>query len=264
MNDAHASDRTDAADDAHAGREFAGKTVLVTGAGKGIGRATAQLMAARGARVVALSRSSSDLATLAADESRGGRYETFAVDLADVDATRAALAAMPPIDLLVNCAGIAYLAPFVDTSAEALDRVMAVNLRAPMLVAQHCARGMIERRVRGAIVNVSSVAAHVGTPLHAAYCASKGALDAMTRVMAVELGEHGIRVNTVDPVITLTPMAELAWSDPAKSGPMLARIPLQRFADPLDVAHAIAWLLGERAAMINGVSLPVDGGFLAR
>lgn len=257
MDDARA-DRPETA--AGMPREFAGKTVLVTGAGKGIGRATAQLMATRGARVVALSRSAADLATLA--EATG--CETFAVDLADVDATRAALASMPDIDLLVNCAGIAHLAPFVDTSVEALDRVMAVNLRAPMLVAQHCARGMIARGVRGAIVNVSSIAAQVGTPLHAAYCASKGALDALTRVMAVELGEHGIRVNAVDPVITLTPMAELAWSDPAKSGPMLARIPLQRFAEPLDVAHAIAWLLGDGAAMINGVSLPVDGGFRAR
>jgi NAD(P)-dependent dehydrogenase (short-subunit alcohol dehydrogenase family) len=241
-------------------REFAGKTVLVTGAGKGIGRTTAQLLAARGARVLALSRSAADLATLA-DETG---CTTFAVDLADLDATRAALASMPDVDLLVNCAGITHLAPFVDTSIEALDEVMAVNLRAPMLIAQHCARTMIARGVRGAIVNVSSIAAHIGTPLHAAYCASKGALDALTRVMAVELGEHGIRVNAVDPVITLTPMGELAWSDPAKSGPMLARIPLQRFADPLDVAHAIAWLLGEQAAMINGVSLPVDGGFRAR
>ncbi|TDV39088.1 NAD(P)-dependent dehydrogenase (short-subunit alcohol dehydrogenase family) [Paraburkholderia caballeronis] len=244
MDDAPAERRADAA------REFAGKTALVTGAGKGIGRATAQLLAARGARVVALSRTAADLATLA-DETG---CATFAADLADVGATRAALASMPPVDLLVNCAGIAHLAPFVETSAEALDLVMAVNVRAPML-----ARG-----VRGAIVNVSSIAAQVGTPLHAAYCASKGALDALTRVMAVELGEHGIRANAVDPVITLTPMAERAWSDPAKSGPMLARIPLQRFAEPLDVAHAIVWLLGDGAAMVNGVSLPVDGGFRAR
>ena len=254
MDDAPAERRADAA------RDFAGKTALVTGAGKGIGRATAQLLAARGARVVALSRTAADLATLA-DETG---CATFAADLADVGATRAALASMPPVDLLVNCAGIAHLAPFVETSAEALDLVMAVNVRAPMLVAQHCARSMIARGVRGAIVNVSSIAAQVGTPLHAAYCASKGALDALTRVMAVELGEHGSRANAVDPVITLTPMAERAWSDPAKSGPMLARIPLHRFAEPLDVAHAIVWLLGDGAAMVNGVSLPVDGGFRAR
>ena len=99
--------------------------------------------------------------------------------------------------------------------------------------------------------------------MHAAYCASKGALDAMTRVMAVELGAHGIRVNTVNPVVTITPMAEKAWSDPAKSQPMLARIPLQRFVQPLEVARTIAYLLGDDSSMVNGVSLAVDGGFQA-
>jgi NAD(P)-dependent dehydrogenase (short-subunit alcohol dehydrogenase family) len=112
-------------------------------------------------------------------------------------------------------------------------------------------------------VNVSSLSATVGLPLHAAYCASKGALDAMTRVMAVELGPHGIRVNTVNPVVTMTPMAEKAWSDPVKSGPMLARVPLRRFVQPLEVARAIAYLLSEDSSMVNGVSLAVDGGFQA-
>jgi NAD(P)-dependent dehydrogenase (short-subunit alcohol dehydrogenase family) len=132
-----------------------------------------------------------------------------------------------------------------------------------MIVAQACARSMIERGVAGSIVNVSSLSATVGLPLHAAYCASKGALDAMTRVMAVELGPHGIRVNTVNPVVTMTPMAEKAWSDPAKSGPMLARVPLRRFVQPLEVARTIAYLLGDDSSMVNGVSLAVDGGFQA-
>jgi len=98
---------------------------------------------------------------------------------------------------------------------------------------------------------------------HAAYCASKGALDQLTRVMAIELGPHGIRVNAVNPTVTLTPMGEMAWSDPAKSEPMRARIPLGHFARPRDVAHAVAYLLSDGAAMVHGVMLPVDGGFLA-
>jgi NAD(P)-dependent dehydrogenase (short-subunit alcohol dehydrogenase family) len=110
---------------------------------------------------------------------------------------------------------------------------------------------------------VSSLAAQVGLPLHAAYCASKAALDAMSRVMAVELGAHGIRVNTVNPVITLTPMAEQVWSEAAKSAPMLARIPLRRFVQPEEVARTIAYLLGPDSSMVNGVSLAVDGGFQA-
>ncbi|SAL29077.1 SDR family oxidoreductase [Caballeronia telluris] len=240
-------------------QEFAGKTVLVTGAGKGIGHATALLMAERGARVFALSRSASDLAAL--NDAIG--CETRCVDLADANAAREAARVAQPVDLLVNCAGIAELAPFVDVSVDAFDLTMAVNVRAAMIVAQACARSMIERGVAGSIVNVSSLSATVGLPLHAAYCASKGALDAMTRVMAVELGPHGIRVNTVNPVVTMTPMAEKAWSDPAKSGPMLARVPLRRFVQPLEVARTIAYLLGDDSSMVNGVSLAVDGGFQA-
>jgi len=240
-------------------REFAGKTVLVTGAGKGIGEATARLMASRGARVIAASRTRSDLDTLA--EAIG--CETVCVDLADAEAARAAAHAAQPVDLLVNNAGIVELQPFLETTVEAFDTTMAVNVRAAMIVAQACARSMIERGAPGAIVNVSSISASVGLPLHAAYCASKAALDGLTRVMAVELGAHGIRVNAINPVVTLTPMAEKAWSDPAKSAPMLARIPLDRFVQPDEVARSIAYLLGEDAAMVSGTSLAVDGGFLA-
>lgn len=240
-------------------RQFEGKTVLITGAGKGIGRATAQLLAQRGARVIALSRSAADLRTL--EDEIGST--TLCVDLGDANAARSAAEAAQPVDLLVNCAGIVELQPFLDTSVDAFDTIMAVNVRAAMIVAQQCARSMIGRGVAGSIVNVSSLSATVGLPLHAAYCASKAALDGLTRVMAVELGPHGIRVNTVNPVVTMTPMAEKAWSDPEKSAPMLARIPLKRFVQPLEVARTIAYLLSDESAMVSGVSLAVDGGFQA-
>jgi L-xylulose reductase len=238
-------------------REFAGKTVLVTGAGKGIGHAAVHLLTERGARVIAMSRSPADLAAL--KEETG--CETIAVDLADADATREAARAAQPVDLLVNNAGITELQSFLDTTVEAFDLIMNVNVRAAMIVAQECARSMIERGVRGSIVNVSSLSANVGFALHAAYCASKGGLDAMTRVMANELGPHGIRANTVNPVVTMTPMAEKVWSEPEKSGPMLARIPLKRFVEPVEVARTIAYLLSDDSNMVTGVSLLVDGGF---
>lgn len=237
---------------------FDGKSVLVTGAGKGIGRATVKLLHERGAQVVAMSRSSSDLAELA--EQFGCR--TIAVDLADAEATRTAAREALPVNLLVNCAGIAELEPFLDTSVEAFDRTMAVNCRAPLIVSQEYARERIAAGKGGAIVNVSSVSSFIGFADHAAYCASKGALDGLTRVMANEIGRKGIRVNGVHPVVTLTPMAVKAWSDPAKSGPMLSRIPQQRFVEPEEVASVIAFLLSDDAAMVNGVDLPVDGGFL--
>lgn len=231
--------------------------ILVTGAGKGIGRATVRLLAARGAVVVALSRDPADLASLKAET----RCETIAVDLADIEATRAAVRGALPLDGLVNCAGIVSLASFVDTTVEDFDRVIAVNTRAPMLVAQEFVRDLLARGVPGAIVNVSSVAATVGTPLHTAYCASKAGLDAMTRVMARELGPSGIRVNSVNPVVTLTPMATKVWSDPARATPMLDRIPLRRFVQPEEVASVIAFLLSADAAMVHGTCIDVDGGF---
>ncbi|MFJ3486516.1 SDR family oxidoreductase [Pseudomonas sp. NPDC090202] len=234
--------------------DFIGKRILVTGAGKGIGRETVQWLSECGADVIALGRNAADLAYC---------EQTLVVDLADAEATQAAVASMLPIDLLVNCAGVVELQSVLETTVETFDHLMAVNTRAPMLVAQVVARDLITRGVPGAIVNVSSLAAAVGTRDHLAYCASKAALDAMTRVMAVELGPHGIRVNSVNPVVTLTPMADKAWSDPVKAGAMLSRIPLGRFVQPGEIAATIAFLLSDDAGMINGTTLTVDGGFSA-
>ncbi|MDB5332909.1 MAG: 3-oxoacyl-[acyl-carrier protein] reductase [Phycisphaerales bacterium] len=238
---------------------FNGRRALVTGAGKGIGRQICVALAESGARVVALSRTRADLDSLA-DEIG---CETIAADLADAGAAREAAEAAGEIDLLVNNAGISIPQSLLDTSARAFDETMAVNVRAVLLVTQVIARGMIARGRGGAIVNISSQASSVGIADHAAYCASKGALDQLTRVMALELGPHQIRVNAVNPTVTLTPMGEMAWSDPTKRSTMLTKIPLGRFAMPRDVAHAVAYLLSEQADMIHGVMLPVDGGFLA-
>ena len=235
-----------------------GKSVLVTGAGKGIGRATVADLVRRGMRVIALSRDPADLAEIEAEYG----CRTLAVDLADAQATRAAARAALPFDYLVNNAGIAALQSVLDTTVESFDAVMAVNARAPLILSQEYARDLIARGQKGAIVNVSSISSFIGFADHAAYCASKAALDGLTRVMANELGRKGIRVNGVHPVITLTPMAMKAWSDPAKSDPMRQRIPLGRFVEPPEVASVIAYLLSDDAAMVNGVDLPIDGGFL--
>lgn len=238
--------------------DFSGKRVLVTGAGKGIGRATAKMLAARGAEVVAISRSQADLDSLA--EEIGARG--IAVDLADAEATRRATLEALPADFLVNNAGTTALASFLDLPVEDFDMLYAVNARAPMIVAQEYARDRVKKGLPGAIVNVSSISSWIGFADHTAYCASKGAMDAMTRAMANELGRMGIRVNAVNPTVTLTPMAVKAWSDPAKSDPMMKRIPVGHFADPDEVAEVILFLLSDRASMINGITMPVDGGFM--
>ncbi len=238
-------------------RQFLGRRALVTGAGKGIGRAVATMLAARGAEVVALGRTAADLDSLAA--AIGCR--TILADVADAEQAAAAVAAALPLDLLVNNAGISILEPALDATQAAFDAVLRVNAWAPLRLAQVVAADLIARGRPGAVVNVSSTAASRGLALHAAYCASKAGLDALTRVLAIELGPHGIRVNSVNPTVTLTPMAQRAWSDPARSAPMLARIPLGRFVEPEEVARTVCFLLSDDAAMVNGACLPVDGGF---
>ncbi|MFT4115286.1 SDR family oxidoreductase [Bradyrhizobium sp.] len=239
--------------------EFAGKRALVTGAGKGIGRETARLLVKMGATVVALSRTAADLETL--KEEIG--CETLTVDIANEKELRAAVQSVLPIDLVANCAGATALDPLHELTTDTFSRLMAINAIAPLAVVQEVSRDMIARKAPGSIVNVSSMAAFVGIPSQTAYCASKAALDAMTRVMAIELGPHNIRVNGINPTVTLTAMAKQAWSDPAKRAARLARIPLGRFAEPSEVADLIAYLLSDRASMVHGVALPIDGGFRA-
>jgi len=237
----------------------AARRILVTGAGKGIGRETVVVLHARGAKPVALSRDPHDLESLAAETG----CETIAVDLGDASAACAAVERALPLDGLVNCAGIVRLASFLDTSLADFEQTMAVNTRAPMIAAQIVVRDWLARGTGGAIVNVSSVASKLGSARHTAYCASKAALDAMTRVMAVELGGRGIRVNSVNPTVTLTPMGRQAWGDPARAQPMLERLPLGRFAEAREVAAVIAFLLSDEAAMVHGACIDVDGGFQA-
>ncbi|XP_012632688.1 L-xylulose reductase [Microcebus murinus] len=239
---------------------LAGRRALVTGAGKGIGRATVQALHAAGARVVAVSRTQADLDSLVR-ECPG--VEPVCVDLGNWEATERALSSVGPVDLLVNNAGVALLQPFLEVTKEACDTSFDVNLRAVIQVSQIMAKGLIARGAPGAIVNVSSQASQRAVTNHSVYCSTKGALDMLTKVMALELGPHKIRVNAVNPTVVMTPMGKANWSDPHKAKTMLDRIPLGRFADVENVVDAILFLLSDRSSMTTGSTLPVDGGFLA-
>lgn len=232
---------------------------LVTGATSGIGLDIAHALAELGAELVLFGRNRDQLAEL--EQTLGAR--TLAIDITDESAVTAAFAEMPALDGLVNCAGISILDSALEVKAKDLDSIMATNVTASAVVAREAARHMIAHGRQGSIVNVSSQAAMAALPGHLGYCASKAAMDAMTRVLCLELGPKGIRVNSVNPTVTLTPMAERAWSEPAKRDPMLAAIPLGRFATPREVALPVAFLLSPAAAMISGACLPIDGGFTA-
>lgn len=237
--------------------DFQNRRALVTGAGKGIGREIAVMLHRFNARVVAVSRTRSELESLREEIS----CEIIVADLGDADEARRVGEEAGDIDLLVNNAAIVILQSLLDTSVEAWDAQMNINLRAVLIVSQIVAKNMIARGVAGSIVNVSSMASFQALPLHAAYAASKAGLDQLSKVMAVELGPHGIRVNAVNPTVVMTAMGKRAWEDPAKGGPMLARIPLGRFAECEDVASVVCFVLSDAAGMVNGLALRVDGGF---
>lgn len=238
--------------------DFSGQRILVTGASSGIGWEVAQQLLVSGAEVYALGRD-----PLALQKLEEGCH-VLRVDVGDHLQLAAVLADLPVMHGLVNCAGISILETATEISAAAFDQVMTVNVRAAAMVAASVAKAMIGEGVAGSIVNVSSQASLVALDDHLSYCASKGAMDAMTRVQCGEWGKHGIRVNSVNPTVTLTPMALMAWSEPSKRDPALAAIPLGRFAETAEVAAPILFLLSDAASMISGVSLPIDGGYTSR
>lgn len=239
---------------------FEEKRILVTGAGQGIGRELALRLVKYKGQVFALSKTKKHLDTLVTADPR---IQSICVNLCDWDATRKAVQSVLPIDLLVNNAAFACLSSFLDATPAAFDQTFDVNVKAVLNVSQVVARSMIERKNGGSIVNISSQAGQAALKDHAVYCSSKGALDMLSKVMALELGPHNIRVNCVSPTVVMTEMGKLGWSDPQKAQSMISKIPLGRFADVDEVIDPVIYLLSDRSSMINGTCLPIDGGFLA-
>ena len=235
------------------------RTVLVTGATGGIGAATIKLLMAEGANAIAAGRNQEKLSQISSDTG----CKTLSFDLTSEDEVRKA---MEGVELygVVNCGGWGgEIATPMDTDMDVFDKVIDINARGTLLVTKYASKSMIASGNGGAIVNVSSQASLVGLAGHVSYASSKGAIDAMTRVSALELGKHNIRVNAVNPTVVMTPMSEWYWGREDIGGPLLETMPLHKWATEADCAGPIVFLLSDAAAMISGVCLPIDGGYTA-
>ena len=240
--------------------DFNGRTILVTGASGGIGGATVRRLVAKGAAVIASGRSIEVLTALA-DET-GVRPLPF--DLTSEESVKNAL---DGLDLwgVVNCGGYGgEIASPTETDIDVFDKVISINARGSLLVIKYAAASMIRLGKGGSIVNVSSQAGLVALSGHISYGSSKAALDNITRVSALELGKHGIRVNSVNPTVVMTEMSAFYWGRPEIEKPFLDQMPLGRWATEDEIAAPISFLLSDDASMISGVSLPIDGGYTAR
>lgn len=240
--------------------EFEGRTILVTGASGGIGGACVRKLVSKGATVIAAGRNGDALGKLA--EQTGAQALLF--DLTQEDSVKSALESL---DLwgVVNCGGFdGEIATPQDTDIDIFDKVISINARGALLVTKYAARTLIRLGKGGSIVNISSQASLVALAGHISYGSSKAALDNITRVSALELGRHGIRVNSVNPTVVMTHMSNFYWGRPEIEGPFLEQMPLGRWATEDDIAGPVAFLLSNEAAMISGVSLPIDGGYTSR
>ena len=244
-----------------------GKRALITGATKGIGADIARAFASAGAVLVLSGRDDAELSSAqsALRDEFGAQVHTAKVDLARPDGptelAQRATDALGGLDILVNNAGISHPQPVVDTDPALFDATIAINLRAPALLAAAVGAAMVAAGDGGSIITVASAAALSPLPDHYAYCASKAGLVMATKVLARELGPYGVRANSVCPTVVLTEMGQRVWGEEAKAAPMIARIPLGRFAVPREVSDTVVWLASDAASMISGVDIPVDGGY---
>lgn len=247
-----------------------GQRALVTGAGRGIGLAAAAALAEHGAEVTLAARSASEIEAAAdainareRDRAGGGRARPLVLDVTDIAATRAAIAAHGPFDILVNNAGTNRPAPLLEVTVEDFDAIYGLNVRAAYFVAQAVARGLVEAKRPGSIINMSSQMGHVGSPRRSVYCGSKHAVEGMTKAMAMDLAPHGIRVNTIGPTFIETPLATGFLKDAAFRDFVLSKIKLGRIGKVEDLMGAIVYLASPASGLVTGTSLVVDGGWTA-
>lgn len=247
--------------------DLTGKRALVTGGGRGLGRAIASALGQMGAKICIAGRTDSSL-VMARDSLAGNgiSVETLVVDVSDTAASQQSISELDknwPVDILVNNAGVERVTPSLDVDEAQWDCILNTNLKGSFFTAQVVARSMAAARRGGAIVNLCSLTSYVGVPTAVPYGSSKTGLLGMTRALAAEWADYGIRVNAIAPGYFRTDMTEEFYKDNAWTSDMLQRIPQRRFGELQDIGGAVAFLVSDAAGYITGQCIAVDGGMLA-
>jgi NAD(P)-dependent dehydrogenase (short-subunit alcohol dehydrogenase family) len=241
-----------------------GKRALVTGGGRGIGLAAASALAEAGAHVTLAARTKPEIEEAAsAIRARGEKAEALVLDVTDVDVARNAVAAAEPFQILINNAGMNRPSNLTDVKIEDFDAVFALNVRAAFFMAQAVAKRLIEARLPGSIVNMSSQMGHVGAARRTVYCASKHAMEGFTKAMAIELAPHNIRVNSLGPTFLETPMTKPFFENKTFRDEVLSKIKLGRLGQLEELTGAIVFLASDASSLMTGSALLLDGGWTA-
>jgi NAD(P)-dependent dehydrogenase (short-subunit alcohol dehydrogenase family) len=246
-----------------------GQIALVTGAGRGIGATVARYLAEAGAEVVLLSRTLSELQTVAQQITEaGGRASIRQCDVVDAKALRAIIDELPRLDILVNNAGTNIPEPMIEVSDEHLDHLLNLNIRSCFIAAQAAVKKMLQDPERakkgGSVIHISSQMGHIGSPNRTVYCTTQHAIEGLTKAMAIELAEQNIRVNSVAPTFVDTPLVRQVVNTDEKRAFLFSKIPLGHLAETEDIAAAVAYLASPAARMVTGTCLKVDGGWTAQ
>lgn len=241
-----------------------GRRAVVTGAGRGIGLAAAAALAEAGANVTLVARTTDEIDKAAAAIGKaGGNADAVTLDVSDLAAVTEFFEARPAFHVLVNNAGTNRPGPVTEATEADFDAVMNLNVKSAYFVAQACAKRMLAENLKGSLIYMGSQMGHVGGPNRSLYCASKWAIEGMSKAIALDLAKAGIRSNTIAPTFIETPLTRPFLEDESFRESVLAKIKLGRLGQVTDIMGAVVYLASDASSLVTGTSLVVDGGWTA-